>query len=187
MADLFEHAMAPSPGIELNPEQRAAAQHGDGPLVVVAGAGTGKTRVITERIRYLLESQPGLTGQEILGLTFTDKAAAEMKHRVVAAARGRGEADTKRAESVTLSTFHAFCNTLLQQVDPELKPIDKVDHWILLRRNLPLLQLDHYRRLAEPGQFLGDFVDFFSRCQDELVSCQDYQAYADGLAATLQK
>jgi DNA helicase II / ATP-dependent DNA helicase PcrA len=187
MADLFEHAGAPAPGFPLNPEQRAAAQHGEGPLVVVAGAGTGKTRVITERIRYLLETQPRLTGAEILGLTFTDKAAAEMKHRVVHASRGRGEEETKRAEAVTLSTFHSFCNSLLQEVDPDLKPIDKIDHWILLRRNLPLLQLEHYRRLAEPGQFLGDFVDFFSRCQDELVPPDDYQGYASAKAKEFER
>jgi DNA helicase-2/ATP-dependent DNA helicase PcrA len=187
MADLFEHSGVPAPGIQLNPEQRAAAQHGDGPLVVVAGAGTGKTRVITERIRYLLETQPKLTGKEILGLTFTDKAAAEMKHRVVAAARDRGESESERAEAVTLSTFHSFCNTLLQEIDPDLKPIDKIDHWILLRRNLPLLQLEHYRRLAEPGQFLGDFVDFFSRCQDELVTPDEYQRYAAEQTETFQR
>src|SRR5271169_7091263 len=98
MTDLFDHAGTPAPGIQLNPEQRAAAQHGEGPLVVVAGAGTGKTRVITERIRYLLDAQPQLTGKEILGLTFTDKAASEMKHRVVAAARDRGKSDVERAE-----------------------------------------------------------------------------------------
>src|ERR1700682_4868203 len=69
MADLFEHASAPAPGIQLNPEQRAAAHHGEGPLVVVAGAGTGKTRVITERIRYLLETQRGLAGEEIVWTT----------------------------------------------------------------------------------------------------------------------
>src|SRR5579864_832869 len=187
MADLFEHAGAPAPGIQLNPEQRAAAHHGEGPLVVVAGAGTGKTRVITERIRYLLDAQPELTGKEILGLTFTDKAAAEMKHRVVAAARDRGESDAERAEAVTLSTFHSFCNALLQELDPDLKPIDKIDHWILLRRNLPLLQLEHYRRLAEPGQFLGDFVEFFSRCQDELVTPGDYQRYAAEQAENFQR
>jgi DNA helicase-2/ATP-dependent DNA helicase PcrA len=179
MADLFEHASAPAPEIQLNPEQRAAAHHGEGPLVVVAGAGTGKTRVITERIRYLLETQPKLTGSEILGLTFTDKAAAEMKHRVIAAARERGEKEVERAEAVTLSTFHSFCNALLQEVNPDLKPIDPIDHWILLRRNLPLLQLEQFRRLAEPGQFLHDFVEFFSRCQDELVTPDDYQRYAD--------
>src|SRR5579864_2117997 len=187
MPDLFDYASAPSPGIQLNPEQRAAAHHGEGPLVVVAGAGTGKTRVITERIRYLLDAQPELTGKEILGLTFTDKAAAEMKHRVVAAARDRGESDAERAEAVTLSTFHSFCNALLQELDPDLKPIDKIDHWILLRRNLPLLQLEHYRRLAEPGQFLGDFVDFFSRCQDELVTPDDYQRYVDEQAENFRR
>jgi ATP-dependent DNA helicase UvrD/PcrA len=187
MADLFEHSGAPAPGIQLNPEQRAAAQHGDGPLVVVAGAGTGKTRVITERIRFLLAMQPELSGKEILGLTFTDKAAAEMKHRVVAAARDGGEMEIERASSVTLSTFHSFCNTLLQELDPDLKPVDKIDHWILLRRNLPLLQLEHYRRLAEPGQFLGDFVDFFSRCQDELVTPDEYQRYAAEQAETFQR
>src|SRR6266436_5046734 len=119
MADLFEHASAPAPGIQLNPEQRAAAHHGEGPLVVVAGAGTGKTRVITERIRYLLDTQPELTGQEIMGLTFTDKAAAEMRHRVVATGRDRVEFDAGRAEAVTLSTLHSLCNALLQELGPD--------------------------------------------------------------------
>jgi len=64
--------------------------------------------------------------------------------------------------------------------------LDKVDHWILLRRNLHRLQLDRYRRLAEPGQFLSDFIEFFSRCQDELVSCGDYQRYAEQLAGELE-
>jgi DNA helicase-2/ATP-dependent DNA helicase PcrA len=187
MADLFEHARAAAPGIQLNPEQRAAAHYGEGPLVVVAGAGTGKTRVITERIRYLLETQPKLTGSEILGLTFTDKAAAEMKHRVIAAARERGETAVEHAQAVTLSTFHSFCNALLQEVNPDLKPIDNVDHWILLRRNLPLLQLEQFRRLAEPGQFLHDFVEFFSRCQDELVTPDDYQRYADQKAENFRR
>ena len=179
MTELFHQASAPAPGLHLNPEQRAAAHHGEGPLVVVAGAGTGKTRVITERIRYLLDTQPELTGSEILGLTFTDKAAAEMKHLVIAAARDRGELETKRAAAVTLGTFHSFCYERLRELDPDLKAIEPVDHWILLRHNLPLLQLERYRRLAEPGQFLGDFVEFFSRCQDELVSPDEYQRYAD--------
>ncbi|MGH9758697.1 MAG: UvrD-helicase domain-containing protein [Candidatus Acidiferrales bacterium] len=82
----------------LNAEQAAAVAHGEGPLLVVAGAGTGKTRVITERIRSLLELNPLLGGENILGLTFTDKAAGEMKHRVV---RAIGE----RAEGVWLSPF----------------------------------------------------------------------------------
>src|SRR6266576_535558 len=72
--------------------------HGAGPLLVIAGAGTGKTRVITERIRHLLHSNPELSGENILGLTFTKKAAGEMKGRVVKTSGERGKA-------VTLATF----------------------------------------------------------------------------------
>ena len=179
MATLFGLSPLPAAGLEMNAAQRRAIEHREGPLLVIAGAGTGKTRVITERIRRLLETDPSLSGENILGLTFTDKAAGEMKARVVKAAGERGK-------DVTLKTFHAFCESLLKNSDPERLMLDKIDHWILLRRNLPRLQLDQYRRLAEPGQFLSDFVEFFSRCQDELVSCEDYQRYADALAAELE-
>ncbi len=179
MATLFDMEPLGESGLKLNAAQKRAITHRDGPLLVIAGAGTGKTRVITERIRHLLESDASLSGENILGLTFTDKAAAEMKSRVVKAA---GE----RAKDVTLKTFHAFCESFLKDVDSDHIMLDTVDHWILLRRNLHRLQLDRYRRLAEPGQFLSDFIEFFSRCQDELVSSNDYQRYAEQLAAELE-
>ena len=179
MRTLFDLEPLADPEVNLNEAQRRAITHRDGPLLVIAGAGTGKTRVITERIRHLLQSDPSLSGENILGLTFTDKAAGEMKSRVV---RTVGE----RGKDVTLKTFHAFCDSLLKNRDPDRRMLDKVDHWILLRRNLSRLQLDRYRRLAEPGQFLNDFVEFFSRCQDELVSCDDYQRYVDQLGADLE-
>jgi DNA helicase II / ATP-dependent DNA helicase PcrA len=177
MATLFD--LNPPAESGLNDAQRRAITHGEGPLLVIAGAGTGKTRVITERIRHLLQSDESLSGENILGLTFTNKAAGEMKARVV---RATGE----RGKDVALATFHAFCESLLKEAAPERLMIDKVDHWILLRRNLERLKLDKYRRLADPGQFLNDFVEFFSRCQDELVSSEDYQRYADGLAEQLE-
>jgi len=159
----------------LNAEQRAAVEHGEGPLLVVAGAGTGKTRVITERIRRLLEENPELAGENILGLTFTDKAAGEMKHRVVKAV---GE----RAEGVWLSTFHKFClEKILREAAADAQPLEDVDHWILLRRHIGELGLQHFKRLQEPGEFLSDFVKFFSRCQDELVSPDDYDRYVASL------
>ncbi len=179
MRMLFDLEPLADAGLQLNDAQKRAITHSDGPLLVIAGAGTGKTRVIVERIRHLLQSDSNLAGENILGLTFTDKAAGEMKARVV---RGVGE----RGKDVTLKTFHAFCESLLKDTDPQSRMLDKFDHWILLRRNLSRLQLDRYRRLAEPGQFLNDFVEFFSRCQDELISCEAYQQYADGLAAQLQ-
>jgi DNA helicase-2/ATP-dependent DNA helicase PcrA len=166
-------ATARESSLGLNAQQRRAVEHGDGPLLVVAGAGTGKTRVITERIRHLLESNPELTGENILGLTFTDKAAGQMKSRVVKAV---GE----RAEGIWLSTFHSFClEKILRVANPDLKILEDVDHWILLRRNMAELDLKHFRRLAEPGEFLNDFLQFFSRCQDELVTPNDFQAYVD--------
>jgi DNA helicase-2/ATP-dependent DNA helicase PcrA len=179
MATLFDLEPPVKAGLQLNDAQRRAITHGEGPLLVIAGAGTGKTRVITERIRHLLQSDDSLSGENILGLTFTNKAAGEMKARVV---RATGE----RGKKVTLATFHAFCEGLLKEAAPERLMIGKVDHWILLRRNLERLKLDKYRRLADPGQFLNDFVEFFSRCQDELVSCDDYHRYADGLATQLE-
>src|SRR5256885_3604448 len=175
MATLFEMEPLGESGLKLNEAQERAITHGQGPLLVIAGAGTGKTRVITERIRHLLQSDDTLSGENILGLTFTKKAAGEMKARVVKATGERGKA-------VTLATFHSFCETLLGEADPQRVMLDKFDHWILLRRNLRRLRLEEYRRLADPGQFLNDFVEFFSRCQDELVTCEDYQRYADGLA-----
>jgi DNA helicase-2/ATP-dependent DNA helicase PcrA len=162
-------------GFPLNAEQRAAVEHGEGPLLVVAGAGTGKTRVITERIRNLLESNPGLAGESILGLTFTIKAAAEMKYRVLQAA---GE----RAEAVWLGTFHSFClEKILQAANQEIQPLEDIDHQILLRRNIAELGLEIFRRLAEPAEFLKDFQQFFSRCQDELVTPDDYQRHVEEL------
>ncbi|MGH9713991.1 MAG: ATP-dependent helicase [Candidatus Acidiferrales bacterium] len=160
---------------ELNAEQRAAVEHGEGPLLVVAGAGTGKTRVITERIRNLLETDPELSGERIIGLTFTDKAAGEMLSRV-------RKAVGERAEGVWLSTFHKFClEKIIRVTNPDVQVLDDVDHWILLRRHIAELELNHFRRLADPGEFLNDFVRFFSRCQDELVSPDDYQRYVEGL------
>ena len=179
MATLFDMEPLEESGLKFNEAQRRAINHGEGPLLVIAGAGTGKTRVITERIRHLLQSDETLSGENILGLTFTKKAAGEMKARVVKATGERGKA-------VMLATFHSFCETLLVEADPRRLMLDEFDHWILLRRNLRRLRLEKYRRLADPGQFLNDFVEFFSRCQDELVSGEDYQRYAAGLAARLE-
>src|ERR1700687_654684 len=180
MATLFEMEPLSESGLKLNDAQRRAITHGEGPLLVIAGAGTGKTRVITERIRHLLQSDESLSGENILGLTFTKKAAGEMKARVVKATGERGR-------DVNLATFHSFCETLLKEVEPGRAALEQVDHWILLRRNLGRLKLEKYRRLAEPGQFLSDFIQFFSRCQDELVSSEDYQRFAELLAKELEE
>jgi len=181
MRSLFGPERVPEfPQLELNQAQNRAIEHGDGPLLVIAGAGTGKTRVITERIRRLFERDDTLLGENVLALTYTIKAAGEMLRRV---RRTCGE----RADGITINTFHGFCEAILKEGAPHRKPIAPVDHWILLRRNMRRLQLEKYRRLAEPGQFLSDFLQFFSRCQDELVSYEQYQEYADRCAGKLEQ
>src|SRR6187549_2109797 len=97
---------------KLNPEQREAVLHRDGPLLILAGAGSGKTRVITSRIAYLIgdgHAQP----REVLAVTFTNKAAEEMRHRV----------ESLLGSDVTgmwISTFHALCARLLRREAPAI-------------------------------------------------------------------
>src|SRR3979490_1944959 len=126
MATLFEMEPLSESGLKLNDAQRRAITHGEGPLLVIAGAGTGKTRVITERIRHLLQSDENLSGENILGLTFTKKAAGEMKARVVKATGERGKAGTP-------AKSHSFREPLLVELHPGRRALEQVDHWILLR------------------------------------------------------
>jgi DNA helicase-2/ATP-dependent DNA helicase PcrA len=101
-----------------------------------------------------------------------------MKSRIVKTCGERGR-------DVKIFTFHAFCEEILKENGAKYAILEDVDHWILLRRNMARLKLEKFRRLAEPGQFLGDFLKFFSRCQDELVSSDDFQSFADELEADL--
>lgn len=94
---------------DLTPAQREAASHVEGPLLVLAGAGSGKTRVITRRVAYLLEK--GIPGRSILALTFTNKAAGEMRERIAALAPDHG---------VWVGTFHALCARLLREFGPRI-------------------------------------------------------------------
>ena len=90
----------------LNPAQYDAVLHGQGPLLVVAGAGSGKTRVLTHRIAYLIQ-QHQVSPFEILAITFTNKAADEMKHRV-------GQLVGPVAQKMWVSTFHSACVRILR-------------------------------------------------------------------------
>ncbi|MBX9697575.1 MAG: UvrD-helicase domain-containing protein, partial [Alphaproteobacteria bacterium] len=92
----------------LNPQQRKAVEKVNGRVLILAGAGSGKTRVLTTRMAYLIH-HPQISPKLILGLTFTNKAAAEMRHRLARLI------DSQAAKQVTLCTFHSFCMQLLRQ------------------------------------------------------------------------
>ena len=163
----------------LNERQFAAVTHDAGPLLVLAGAGTGKTAVITRRIAWLIASHRARPS-EILALTFTDKAAAEMQERVDVLVP-YGFAD------VSLSTFHAFGRRLLSEyalvagLPGEPRVLDTAQTLVFLREHLFELPLARLRPLPDPTKHLEALLGVVSRARDEGVSPDEYGAYARGL------
>jgi len=159
----------------LNPEQIEAVTFGNGPLLIVAGAGTGKTAVITKRIAYLIEK--GLAkSEEILAVTFTDKAAQEMEERVDKTLPF-GYLD------LWISTFHSFAQRILEQhgldigLPNSFKILDDTAAWLLIRKNLNIFDLDYYKPMGNPTKFISALLDHFSRCKDQGIYPDDYLAY----------
>src|SRR5947207_2407101 len=99
--------------MSLNPQQQDAVETIEGPLLVLAGAGSGKTRVITHRIAYLIE-HAGVPPWKILAVTFTNKAAGEMKSRVETALEAAPDSE-RRSSSPLISTFHSLCVRILRR------------------------------------------------------------------------
>jgi DNA helicase-2/ATP-dependent DNA helicase PcrA len=151
--------------------QREAIEHVNGPMLVVAGAGTGKTSVLTHRIERLV-SEGHAQPHEILALTYTVNAAREMRHRVGQLLGGR---------EVNAATFHDYCLDMLKRVHQDFGVLDDKDLWIYLRRRIRELRLEHYVRAANVAQFLNDLLDFVTRCHDELVTPEQYAQYVERL------
>jgi len=163
----------------LNTEQQNAVTHGAGPLLLVAGAGTGKTAVITHRIAHLID-QGSAKSNEILALTFTEKAAAEMEERIDRLLP-YGYID------LWVSTFHSFADRLLKThaldigISNEYKLLTQTDAWLLVRKNLEKFDLDYYRPLGNPTKFIHALLKHFSRCKDEAISPAEYLKHAERL------
>jgi len=162
---------------QLTPTQKQAVEHISGSLLIVAGAGTGKTTVLTEKIAYLIDK--GLAKpEEILALTFTDKAAAELRERVDAKME-LGYVD------LAIFTFHKFCERLLQEYGLEIglprqfKLLSTIDSWLLLRDHVYDLGLDYFRPVGNPNKHLDELLTHFSKCKDELVEPADYLQVAE--------
>ena len=165
---------------DLTARQRKAVTHGDGPLLIVAGAGTGKTTVITRRIAWLIAEKRAKPA-EILALTFTDRAAFEMMERVDRLVPyGHNDAQ--------ISTFHAFGDRLLREhaleagLSDRSSVLSRAEQIILLREHLFALPLDRYRPLGDPTRFLSALVTLISRLRDEDVTPEAYLAAAGRLA-----
>lgn len=167
----------------LNPEQIEAVTHGRGPQLVVAGAGTGKTAVITRRIAHLVNAKQ-CAAKNILALTFTDKAAQEMESRVDLLVP-YGFTDS------TICTFHAFGDKCLREfgfllgLTPNYRVLSNSEQLIFLREHLFQLPLNRLRPLSNPTQHLQLILSIISRAKDEDVSPETYLNYCQQLEQRL--
>jgi len=163
----------------LNKEQIEAVTHKDGPLLIIAGAGTGKTTVITRRISWLLSEGLAKTN-EILALTFTDKASLQMLERVdVLVPYGYTD--------IWISTFHAFGDKMLREnaliagLDSDFKVLTRPEAAVFLREHLFEFDLSYYRPLSDPTRFIEALISVFSRAKDEDIHPTEYFKFAQAM------
>jgi len=155
--------------------QLKAVSHREGPLLIVAGAGTGKTLVITHRIAHLIQNKLAKPN-EILALTFTEKAASEMSERVdILLPYGFA--------NVEISTFHAFGDRILREfalelgLNPDFQVLSQSEQVIFFREHLFEFPLNHYRPLSDPTRFIQAMLNVISRAKDEDISPDQYEQY----------
>ncbi|MGC8861287.1 MAG: ATP-dependent helicase [Armatimonadota bacterium] len=157
---------------DLNEQQRAAVLHTEGPVLVFAGAGSGKTRVLTYRIAYLIKEKD-VRPYNILAVTFTNKAANEMKERI-AGLLG------KQAAGLWAGTFHGTCARILRErgheigIDRSFTIFDESDQVALIRQCMDELRLDQKR--YQPRMILG----LISRAKERLIGPEDFGKRAEG-------
>lgn len=159
---------------KFNKQQTAAIIHDNGPLLVIAGAGTGKTTVITERILNLINTGKA-SPSEILALTFTEKATTEMQERIDMAL-------PLSYEEIWIKTFHGFCDNILREygleigLDTGYKIMSNSETWMFIKKHLFEFDFDYYRPLGSPTKFIGALIQHFSRLRDEDVTPEKYQS-----------
>lgn len=162
---------------ELNKAQAKAVDILSGPVLVVAGAGTGKTRVITERILRLIDK--GVEPNAIVALTFTEKAAGEMLDRIA-------DSSLKLALDVNIATFNGFGGELLRRYGNEwglgsLNLLGETGQLVFLREHLDELELDYFAPISNPDGQLANLRDYVSQLKQQLVKPESYLDYAQKL------
>ena len=156
----------------LNKAQKQAVEHTGSPLLITAGPGTGKTRVIKDRIKFLMKS--GLKPSEILCLTFSTKAAAELKTRLEQDEEIKGKIDIS---DIQISTYHAFCqqilseNTMATGLAMNKGIVDRATFLVWGVQNIDLFDFDSYVEIKNnASDIIEKMIDGISVFNDELVS-----------------
>jgi DNA helicase II / ATP-dependent DNA helicase PcrA len=163
----------------LNPDQKKAVTHGRGPLLIIAGAGTGKTKVITQRIAYLVASKMAKP-EQIMAVTFTEKAANEMEERV-------DRLIPYSYSFIDISTFNSFGERVLRNYALDLgypldfRLLDDVEQAIFFRENLFRFPLRYYRPLSFPTRHIQELLDAVKRLKQEDISPQEYLKFSQRL------
>jgi DNA helicase-2/ATP-dependent DNA helicase PcrA len=170
---------------KLNDNQLEAVNFEFGSLLVVAGAGTGKTSLITERIVNLINNK-NVEPQNILAVTFTEKAAREMVERL-------DEKMPLGYYEPKVCTYHSFCMDVLKEDGHEMgmntnfKLITDAEQWMLLRKEIYKLNLKELRPKNNPGKYINDLLKLFSKCTDENISSKDLMKYSLSLEDEKEK
>lgn len=159
----------------LNNEQQKAINCYQGPLLIVAGPGTGKTTVLTHRLVHLIQ-QKKVKPEEILAVTFTHKAAQEMEERV-------DQLLPVSSFDLSIGTFHSLGEKILREHGLEIglavnfKVLDEKGSWLMMRQLWSRFNLPYYQPLSDPGQLISALLVHFSRCKDEGLTPKDYRRY----------
>ncbi|HUS18515.1 MAG TPA: ATP-dependent DNA helicase [Terriglobales bacterium] len=166
--------------VSLNKEQEVAVAHVTGPMLVRAGAGTGKTAVLVERIARLIAAG-NARPDEIVATTYTLKAVTEIGQRV--RRRVEEELGPGTADGIRVMNFHQWCERILREHHSNFNLLTKEQLWVFLRQQIDAkrLPLRYFQKAADPARFLADMLDFMERCHDELVDAAKYRAYVNTL------
>ena len=169
----------------LNDSQKQAVQSNSNALMIIAGAGTGKTTVLARRIAHLIKNNINKQS-EIMAVTFTEKASAELLERV------EKYLETSCAD-MWIGTFHSICERILREYGQDIglpigfKVINETEAWMLVRNNFEDFDLKYYRPRGNPNRFIKTLVSHFSRCKDELVNPNKYHEFVQNFSLNIDK
>jgi len=165
----------------LNKAQLEAVTHDTGPMLIVAGAGTGKTTVLINRLAYLIQEKKAHP-EQILLTTFTKKGAAELEERA-------DKLLPYGYVNLWVNTFDSFGERILRDhaldigLSPNFKVLDQTEQWMFIRKHLAEFNFDYYKPLGDPAKFIHEIINHFSRLKNENITTEDYLKLADELKA----
>ena len=170
----------------LNAAQKEAVTATEGPVLVIAGAGTGKTRIIAHRVAYILRAKKKVTAENILALTYTNKAADEMYERIGTILGGD-------AGDMMVCTFHSLGASMLRDwgfhigIGGDFRQLEGPDRWMIIRKLFGELDLEYFKNPQGFQSIVSDLSKFIDRAKNELVVPGEYRAYVDSETSKLEK